>query len=195
MRPPTGPAERGPSAGKTRHRGRTLTVHLLRSAGATAALTTFYFLAPLDRLGTGTVALLLVGLIAFAWLVTWQVWAISRSPFPRLRGLEALLTTVPLFLVLFSTTYYLMAREQPGSFSEPLTRLDAMYFTVTVFATVGFGDIVPTNATGRAVTTGQMVADIIVVGFVAKVLFGAVRAGLRRRESEDASEPPDEFDP
>src|SRR5712675_1980474 len=74
-------------------------------------------------------------------LLAYQVRAITRSPFPLLRGVEALATSIPLFLLLFAATYVVMATISASSFSQPLSRTDAIYFTVTVFATVGFGDI------------------------------------------------------
>jgi voltage-gated potassium channel len=37
-------------------------------------------------------------------------------------------TTIPLFLVVFSTTHYLLNELDPGSYSEPMTRFDALYF-------------------------------------------------------------------
>ncbi|MBT2379790.1 two pore domain potassium channel family protein [Streptomyces sp. ISL-111] len=112
-------------------------------------------------------------------------------PSPRLRAVEALSTAVPLFLLLFSATYFLYAREEGDhSFSEPLSRNDALYFTVTVFATVGFGDIVPVSPTARALTTCQMVADLVLVGVIAKAIVGAVRIGLDRRRSSSSPEEP-----
>lgn len=89
----------------------------------------------------------------------------------------------PLFLLLFAATYFLIARELPSSFSEPLNRTDALYFTVTVFATVGFGDIVATTETARVLVIVQMMADLVLVGLIAKVLFGAVQMGLKRKQS------------
>ncbi|MFD3678236.1 potassium channel family protein [Streptomyces sp. NPDC058613] len=66
---------------------------------------------------------------------------------------------------MFAATYFLYAQEHGGrSFSESLNRNDALYFTVTVFATVGFGDIVPVSQTARVLTTCQMVADLTLVG-------------------------------
>ena len=35
-----------------------------------------------------------------------------------------------------------LAGRSRGSFTQPLDHTTALYFTVTVFATVGFGDIV-----------------------------------------------------
>ncbi|MFD9487487.1 potassium channel family protein [Streptomyces sp. NPDC059991] len=165
-----------------RRRRRPLIGHLLRSVASAVLLIALYYLAPLDRgLGVGAAVMLVLGLALFGCLTAWQIAAITHAEYPRLRAIEALATAVPLFLVLFSATYFLLADNQPSSFSEPLSRTDALYFTVTVFATVGFGDIAPTTGTSRVLTTVQMLADLIVVGVIAKVLFGAVRIGLRRR--------------
>ena len=75
-----------------------------------------------------------------------------------------------------------MGHADPEHFSEPLTRLDAAYFTVTVFATVGFGDIVAVSQAARTVAIVQMVGDLVLVGLVAEALFGAVQVNLSRRE-------------
>ena len=53
-----------------------------------------------------------------------------------------------------------------GNFSqEDLSRTDALYFTVTVFSTVGFGDISPTSESARLVVSGQMILDLFILGF------------------------------
>ncbi|MEU2119969.1 potassium channel family protein [Streptomyces sp. NPDC016459] len=171
------------------HRMRLL-LPLLRSTAVVAAATVAYFLLPLGRdLDQHTVTVLVMGLLGIGALLALQAVSIIGSSHPRLRAVEALTTAVPLFLLLFSATYFLYAREQGGhSFSEPLSRTDSLYFTVTVFATVGFGDIVPVSQTARVLTTVQMVADIILVGLIAKVMVGAVRLGLERRRSSPAPE-------
>ncbi|MFZ3467821.1 potassium channel family protein [Streptomyces sp. 4.24] len=165
-----------------RRRVRVLAGHLLRSAASFVLLTALYFLAPLDRgFDALTLTLLVLGMALFGGLIAWQIAAITHAEHPRLRAMEVLATAVPLFLLLFSASYFLLAKELPESFSEALSRTDALYFTVTVFATVGFGDIAPATQVARALTTAQIVADLIVVGVIAKVLFGAVRIGVRRR--------------
>jgi hypothetical protein len=52
------------------------------------------------------------------------------------RAIEALASAIPLFLVLFAAAYVMLADAQPQAFSEPLSRTDALYFTITVFSTV-----------------------------------------------------------
>jgi hypothetical protein len=124
---------------------------------------------------------LVVGLVVVGLLVAWQLREIVRSPYPRIRAIGALATSLPLFLVVFASTYYLMGAAQPLSFSEPMGRLDAAYFTVTVFSTVGFGDIVPTTQAARTVTTIQMLGNLVMVGLVARALFSAVQTNISRR--------------
>lgn len=67
--------------------------------------------------------------------------------------------------------------QTPATFSEPLTRSDALYFTVTTFATVGFGDIVPHSETVRLLVTGQVILDLVIVGLGIRVILGAVQKG------------------
>jgi voltage-gated potassium channel len=153
--------------------------HLFTSSGATSAPVT-----GISATG-GAVAWLVAGLVVFVGLVAFQVRAIRASPFPGLRAIEALATSVPLFLALFAATYFVMARLSPGSFTAPLTRTDALYFTVTVFSTVGFGDITAKTETARLVVTGQMIADLVILGLAIKAIVGAVRRG-RQRQPQDA---------
>ena len=84
---------------------------------------------------------------------------------------------LPFFLVLFASTYFLMERASAASFTQPLTRTDALYFTVTVFSTVGFGDITAKSETARVVVIVQMLADLVLLGAGVKVLLGAVQRG------------------
>jgi ion channel len=161
---------------------------VLRVLATTVILVTGYYLLPFDRAATwGVITLLVVGLLALIALTGFQVRAIIRSPFPNLRAIEALATSLPLFLLLFAGTYYVMERLAPGSFGSHLTRTDAMYFTVTVFTTVGFGDITAKTETARQVVTGQMVADLLILGVGIKIILGAVSRGQqRRRQRQDA---------
>ncbi|MFE9631846.1 potassium channel family protein [Streptomyces sp. NPDC006463] len=189
------PGRHGPADASYRRRRRVTAGHLIRSLGSACLLTALYYLSPLDGgLDVSIVVTLALGLATFGGLVTWQIITITRSEYPRLRAIEALSTAVPLFLLLFSAAYYLLEEQAPHSFSEPLDRTDALYFTVTVFATVGFGDITPTTQTSRIMTTAQMTLDLILVGVIAKVLFSAVRIGIARRDTA-APAPGGEGDP
>jgi voltage-gated potassium channel len=161
---------------------------VLRVLVSAAIVVTAYYLLPFDRAATwGAITLLVVGLVALIVLIGFQVRSIVRSPFPNLRAVEALAISLPLFLLLFASTYYVMARLSPGSFGVHLTRTDAMYFTVTVFTTVGFGDISAKTETARLVVTGQMIADLLVLGLGIRIIFGAVsRSQQHHQQRQDA---------
>jgi voltage-gated potassium channel len=186
----TGP---GPDARREARRPfRRALLTLVRALATTAALVAIYYLIPLDPSSIGrTVATLTVGLVALIGLVAFQVRSIIRAKYPVLKAVGALATSVPLFLLLFATTYYVMGGISEASFSEPLTRTDALYFTVTVFATVGFGDITATTESTRILVTGQMVAGLVVIGLGARVIVDAVQRGQRRQPAQTGEAAPD----
>jgi voltage-gated potassium channel len=181
----------GPGAsGEARPPAHQIVRALLRAAVSTIALVIIYYALPLDRYSTGVaVTTLVIGLVLLVGLTAFQVRAIVRSPFPGLRALEALATSVPLFLLLFASTYVVMAKISAGNFSQPLTHTDSLYFTVTVFATVGFGDITAKTEAARLVVTGQMITDLIIIGLGVRVIVGAVRRGQQRRPQDAGAQP------
>jgi voltage-gated potassium channel len=156
---------------------------LLRAGLNAAALLVVYSTVPLDRRTSGAVIWFAWGLVGFVLVVVWQIRAILRSPHPTARAVVALAATVPLFLVLFATAYLVMSRHQQASFTEPLTRTDALYLTVTIFATVGFGDITPQTETARVLVTVQMIADLLVFGLLLRVIVDVVRVARSQQAS------------
>ena len=135
-----------------------------------------FALAPLDLSGRDVLGVRLAACVVLPMLVLGlQILAVARSPYPRLRAVEAVAISFPLLICLFASTYYAMGRANPASFNEVLTRSDALYFTVTVFATVGFGDVVATSQAARVGVTIQMVADLLLIGVIARVLLGTAR--------------------
>jgi voltage-gated potassium channel len=155
---------------------------LSRALASTVALVALYYLLPLDHSTRWlAITMLVIGLVALIGLIAFQVRTIIVSPFPGLRAVEALATSIPLFLLLFASTYVVMGAIAANSFSQPMTRTDALYFTVTVFATVGFGDITAKTETARLLVTGQMIVDLIILGIGARVILGAVQRGRQRQ--------------
>ncbi len=160
---------------------RAAAISLARSLAVAVAIGAAYFLLPMTHLdGTSWLALG-VGLALVVVVLAWHLREITRSTFPRVRAVEALVLSVTVFVMVFATTYYVMGRADPADFTEPLTRLDSIYFTVTIFATVGFGDIAAVSEPARAVATIQMLGDLVLVGFVARLLVNAVSIGLQDR--------------
>ena len=167
-------------------------VQLLWTALSAVPLLTLYYLAPLNGpLDISTLIGFALGLVAFALVIIWQVRAIASSDAPRLRTVRAVVIGVSTLLVVFAATYTVISTSRPDSFSEPLSRTDALYFTLTVFATVGFGDIAPRTDLARIVTMVQMITGLIVVGLLGKIVFAAMQKGLRRQEEERSAETDD----
>ncbi len=132
-----------------------------------------YFLVPLGsedaRIGPRIVATVAL----FAVLV----WAIVRQmrTDPEAVGILAILLV--LVVVGFALTFYGVEQADPGQFTELHTRTDALYFTVTMMATVGFGDVHPVGQTARALVTLAIAFDVIVVASLARAIARA--AGSR----------------
>ncbi len=157
---------------------------LTRSALVGALLFAAYYLLPLDQPENVGLLFLIGGLVLIGAVIAWQVYAILNSPFPRVRGLQTLITGIPLLLVVFAAVFYLTGLAEPSSFSEPMDKIGAMYFTVTVFSTVGFGDISAETDVARLLVTIQMLFDLVIIGLAAKVILGAVTVGLQKRTAE-----------
>ena len=82
---------------------------------------------------------------------------------------------------LVATAYLLLQHSMPTSFTEPITRTDALYFSVTVFTTVGFGDISAKTETARIVMTIQMILDVALLADLAGCENKPASSGLTQR--------------
>jgi hypothetical protein len=158
---------------------------VLRPLATVAVSLAAYFWLPLpSRTDTVTIVLLVLGLAALVVVVAWHVRAIAASEYPRMRAIEALAIAVPMYLLLFAAAYFLMAHSSATNFSETLSRADSLYFTVTVFSTTGFGDITANSGDARMLVTGQMIGNMIFLGFGIRQLTTATRIGLDRRATD-----------
>jgi voltage-gated potassium channel len=131
--------------------------------------------------GTRVVLELIVGLLVFMALLGWQVRSILDADHPELRAIEAVAMTAPTLIIVFAFTYLSLSHSNPSDFSERLDHISAMYFTVTVVATVGFGDIVAKTDLARLLVTIQMVLDIGVFVGIVRAIVWAGRVGVRRQ--------------
>lgn len=123
-----------------------------------------------------------VMLAAFAWYFRLQLRRIHRARYPRVQATEALLLLVAMFLAFFSVTYYAMSLAEPTSFSEDLDQFSAFYFTVTVLATVGFGDITPVTIPARSVAMVQMGFDIAFIAVAVRIVSGTANQAMKNRD-------------
>jgi voltage-gated potassium channel len=189
-------AQAGHSELPPARRRRLLGLRLLRALATTVALVALYYLLPLDHIKNVPLTLAVALLILLA-VTVFQFRSITRARYPALRAVEALAATVPLFLLLFASAYSVMAATSPASFStHSLTRTDALYFTVTTFSTVGYGDITAVSQSARLVVTAQMLLDLLALGLGIRVFVGAVQLARQQpRPATDPGIPPEQQQP
>jgi voltage-gated potassium channel len=83
---------------------------------------------------------------------------------------------IALFLASFSSIYLAMSHESGATFTERLDHIRALYLTVSILSTVGFGDITPRTDTARMVVTARMLLDLAIIGAVVRLIFNAARS-------------------
>jgi voltage-gated potassium channel len=155
---------------------------VLRTALIAAVLVVLYYLLPLDRpRDSDTAVRLLIGLLVVAGVVMWGVRIVAGSRYPGVRAAEAQALALPFFPLLFASTYFRDGTELRGQLHPAADPYRRLYFTVTVFTTVGFGDITAKSETARVVLIVQMLADLLFLGAGVRVLLGAVQRGRDRR--------------
>jgi len=160
-----------------------LAASVLGLVGFVAAILLAYFALPPDRLDPASAAqaLVLVGL-AIGLLVLLYARGLRRvsgAARPVMRVLSMLIVFFVVLVVLFSYVYLSMEARRPGQIPGLDTHIDALYFTVTMLTTVGFGDISPAGQTARAVATGQMVFNLV---FLGAAVTAAVHVGQEERQ-------------
>jgi voltage-gated potassium channel len=144
-----------------------------------------FYLVPVTERDPGPAWIrLAIATVAFAAVLAWEVRAIVRSRHPYIRAGAALGMILPVFIGFFAWTYLNLSAADPSSFSLALTRTQALYFTITVISTVGFGDITPATDAARLVVAFQMLADLVLIGAVARLIFHAASVGRERRAPE-----------
>ncbi|OKA07032.1 ion channel family protein [Rhodococcus erythropolis] len=158
-----------------RDRRRLLRRGLVRPVATVALCGVGYFVLPWTSVdGISTVMLLVGGLLVVLAVAVWQIRQILRSDVPTVQAIETLALILPVYLFGYAVGYSLMSQSSPTYFSEPLSRMDALYFSLTVFSTVGFGDITATTDPSRAVVSVQIIGNLILIGVGIRVVAAAV---------------------
>lgn len=164
---------------------RALAWSVVRVVATGVAMLVFYFVLPFRDVSAADTLLRLVGgIVLIAVAIGWQVRAISRSHQPLLRSVEAVGLSFWLLVIVFSIVYVSMSASNPLAFSEPLNEVGGLYFTMSILATVGFGDISAVSDAARIVVIVQIVLDLLLLGVVVRLLLGAGKAAAEARKSQ-----------
>lgn len=141
-----------------------------------AALLVAYYALPVGvgggRLWAGLV-LTVACLVALAAAIVVQ----ARRELRGARGARIGTLTIMLFLVvvLFALAYYLLEGARPGQLADLSTRTDALYFTLSTVATIGYGDVHAAGQAARMVVSVQIVFDLVLVGALVRTIAMRVR--------------------
>jgi voltage-gated potassium channel len=159
--------------------------------GALALLLAALYLLPFDHLSSERSVVRLGAVIALvAAVFVLQVRRISRAELPELRAVEALGIVIGVFLVGFSIVYLSMSRNNIHTFTQSLDPTRALYFTISVFSTVGFGDITPRTDPARLVVSTQMLLDLAIIGIAVRMIFTAARSRIAPSGGAEGDEGP-----
>ena len=151
----------------------------LTGPGTLAAVLVLYFAIPVDP--RPSAARLVVGLVLTLPALGWVALVIIREARHAISGAGGglrgrhLALLVELALVLFALTYYLLAVHGTGQMVGVETRLDALYFTASTIATVGYGDVHPVGQLARGVATAHLVFDVVVLAAAAQLVARSLR--------------------
>lgn len=162
---------------------------LVRTTLSLCAVFAAYYLLPAPERGNDDLPWLLLALALFGLVVVLQLLAIVRSAHPTIRAIETLALIIPVFLLIFARSYLSGSLSDPSAFTQPLDKTGALYFTVSCFATVGFGDIVASSNPMRILVIIQMVLDLVLLGVVVKLFVNAARRGTATQREEQPSGP------
>jgi voltage-gated potassium channel len=162
----------------------------VRSLLGLVAILVVYFTAPVE--GDKSVVRLVLD-IAITIAAVAVVVMVTGREFRRMQVGESLrltgaqlLIVLEIVLVVFSGLYYTMARHGTHEMSGLHTRVDALYFTATTIATVGYGDIHSVGQLARVVNTVQLVFDILFIAIFVRLLATATGQRQARLAQENA---------
>lgn len=172
----------------TSPRRRPIVTTIARTAAAVAGLYVAYAFVPIGIFDLWPFLVFVAGAALFTVALIGQLRAITIADRPTLRAIEAVGVLITMINVAFAITYLMIADQDPGAFSQSLDKIGALYFTTTVLATVGFGDIVAVTDPARIAVMVQMLVDLVLLAAGVRLLAGAVARGRAARASDSPRE-------
>lgn len=152
---------------------------------AVVLATVVYYLVPVPgQMRQGSWAILFgCGVVALGLLITLAIWRlVGAGEQIRIRALVLLLVLTVLFFAWCDDS----VARLPGQFVDLHTKTDALYFTVSTVATVGFGDVHAVGQLARVAVTMQIVFNLVFLGAALAMISGFVRERTQRRRAGGA---------
>ena len=149
---------------------------LIQIAGLAILALVIYFVIPLDRHHAELVAgaLVIVATFALVPMAIRRARRVLTSDQPVLLAAQSLAITLTLLIVSFSSIYFVLGAEHEGQINGVHTKIDALYFTITILSTVGFGDVTATGQGARVLVSIQMIVNLVFLAVAIRVLSSAL---------------------
>ncbi|MCH7232266.1 potassium channel family protein [Glycomyces sp. L485] len=128
-------------------------------------------------------------LLTLALAIRWEALRQLREPDAPLGGL---VVGIIAGVLVFALIDYSIATNRPDEFTGLETRVDALYFALTVLLTVGFGDITAQGQVARAVLSVQMVFNVVGLAGSASLLARRLADRASRSDHRRTPAPNDE---
>lgn len=146
-------------------------INLVATVGAVVVCTAVYYALPIGEFGrTGTIGAIVAfgaGLLVISSLVLVEVYRFRGDRGHSIVGVVAALYLAVLF---FAAVYFVLARYEPDAIASLRTRTDALYFSLSITSTVGFGDVHAISQLARAVAAFHMAFNIGFLGMAVAAL-------------------------
>lgn len=152
-----------------------------RSVVVLVAVLVAYYAAPVADLPSGAgVALTALGLLAgvgvLAWAITRQIQRLAHAdPSDTSVRLDGLVFLVYVVVPMFALGYFAIERSAGDQFEGLETKTDALYYTMSTLATVGFGDVYARGQLARALVAVQIAFNLVFVAMLASTLTRHIR--------------------
>ncbi len=149
---------------------------LIQIGGLAMLALLIYFLIPLD----GEHAEFIAGAVVIVAIFALLPWAVRRaqhvltSEQPVLVAAQSLAIGLTLLIVSFSSIYFVLGSEHEGQVNGIRTKIDALYFTVTILSTVGFGDVTASGQGARALVATHMIVNLVFLAVAIRLLSSAL---------------------
>jgi hypothetical protein len=154
-----------------------------------AGVLVVYYAVPAGELPSGggvvlSVVGLLGGTVLLAWAIIRQVQRLMRSqPGDESVRLDSLVFLAIVVVPMFAAGYYALEQGDASQFASLATKTDALYFTLSTLATVGFGDVHAVGQVARALVTIQITFDLVFVAALVSVVTGVIRERAASRRA------------
>ncbi|MEI2784510.1 MAG: potassium channel family protein [Candidatus Nanopelagicales bacterium] len=139
-------------------------------------------------------AAIVVVTIVYCIAGVWALFRIQKARHPAATGITMLAVMVTAIIAIFALAYLSLSIDNPANFNVPLDKISALYFTMTILTTVGFGDIHAQTHPAMIAVMVQMVLSLTLVTTLAKVLMETSRRVTRKRMATAAEHLPAQAD-